>query len=114
MPRDMDSGDVRRRAEDFGGGMNQRPAPVARPAVYEIMRIDDRTDALWIHVELPPVDPQEVIVDLTGDEIDIILPQGTETDIYCSIDVPQGVDKTRMQKTVTRGHLEIVLPKLSV
>lgn len=110
-PAYKDSGDIRRRAEDKGGAFGEHGGMTPRPATHDITRIDEQENAIRIHVELPPVHPSDVIVDATGDTIDIITPNGNAREVYCSIDVPHGADVTKMEKSATRGHLELVLPK---
>jgi HSP20 family molecular chaperone IbpA len=78
---------------------------------HDLVKMEDLGERIRIHVELPPIAPQHVLVDITGDVIEIITLEGKPA-VYCSIDLPQNVDPLKLQKTVVRGHMELVLPKL--
>lgn len=105
--------DVRRKVQPAhtSGAWSEEPGPVARPDTHDLFRIDDEGGTLRFHVELPPVDPSQVVVDVTIGEINVIIMQNGHDDIYCTIDVPLNADPIRWEQVITPGHLEIVMQK---
>lgn len=86
-------------------------APFSNRNKHELIHIENEDDAIRVHIELPPVDMNDVIVDVSCGEIEVLIREGKHENIYCSVDVPVNADIRHWERIIVPGHLEVVMGK---